>query len=163
MADLIAYKFFKGKKHFQRFTEQNWNNLGKDKNGWFIEDDQFVSNNSKDEEKEPDFTSKTGVDQVISNNLTKKAIKTKVEEKEPPEEVSGKTNSKYTDETVDTFLKHVEGFSKGLIKDHFDSLTPPVKYDNSTKIDGLKTQLGELYKYNVVELQKAFTDANTKH
>lgn len=158
MADFFAYKNFKGKIHKQRFTEENWKGLGTNKNGWYREEDQVISNSTlPDEEKELSVKSKQGPDQVIGNDLTKKALKTEVEEKKPSE------NSKYNDEKVNEFLNHVEGFSKGLIKDHFDSLTPPVKYENSTKIDGLKNQLGELYKYDVVALQKAFTDANTKH
>lgn len=166
MADFFAYKNFKGKIHKQRFNDETWKGLGPDKNGWYREEDQVISNSSKQgEEKQPAFKGKSGADQVIGNDLTKKAVKTTTEdqEKQPAVEVSDKKNSKYPDETVEAFLKHVEGFSKGLIKDHFDGLTPPVKYDNSTKIDGLKTQLGELYKYDVVALQKAFTDGNTKH
>lgn len=154
MADISATKLFNGKPITRKFNEFKWNSMGKDKNGWVADQDQQIENTVATPEKTVTKPQKV---QTISNDLNK----------DPGADAASTTNSepntnetfddpKYSDETIQEFMKHVKGYNKGVIKDHFDSLKPPVTYDNTIGLPELKKMLGEYYKYDIVSLQKAF-------
>lgn len=152
MADLIAYKMFKNVEKKQRFSQHSWDLLGKDKNGWYLKDEQTVDNTVKIQKKSVSGPAK---EQVIDNSIVKdtgsiidNGIGKGTKKDEPGDDESKK---------FEEFLKHVDGFNKSTIKNYFDGLTPPVVYDNKSNLHTLKMQLGESLKFDIVELQKAFT------
>ena len=151
MADIIAIKIVKGNPVKQRFSEHGWKLLGVDKNGWVETDPQSIENTIASQKK-----LSSGKDQVIDNSI----IRPKKVAEEPilntvkePEAVK---KSDVDDSVKAEFLKAIEGFAKGTIKDFFDGLDPIVKYDNKAGLKDLKIQLAEHFNYDIVELQKSF-------
>lgn len=151
MADIIAIKIVKGKPVKQRFSEQGWKLLGVDKNGWTETDPQNIENTIETQKK-----LSSGKDQVIDNSIIRpKKVAEAVVSNTVTEPESVKEND-VDDSVKSEFLKSIEGFAKGTIKDFFDGLEPVVKYDNKSSLKDLKIQLAEHFNYNIVELQKAF-------
>lgn len=145
MADIIATKIVNGRTLKQRFSERAWNLLGKDKGGWESATEQPIKNTIEAQKSVP------GKEQKIENALKSNGVDSGTIENnvgkgpEPSEAVKEK------------FMKAIEGFSKGNIKDYFDSQEPPVEYNNKAQLTELKNQLAAHLKYDVIELQKIFS------
>lgn len=149
MSDFIAIKSLNGKIVKQRFNERSWNLLGPDKNDWVKTDPQTIDNSIQAAKR-----TGTGKDQVIENGLNKEPALKPVEIIDPPkDQVIENSNEQKRAE----FLKHLDGFNKGTIKDFFDKQEPPVAYDNTAKLEPLKNQLADFFKLDIVEFQKSFT------
>lgn len=146
MADIIAVKIVNGKVRKQRFSEHAWKLLGINKNGWEETTPQTIQNVIETQKK-----SVPGKEQTIVND-----VKAEV----PPvikNDLKPEVNQVIEDEKAEEFMKHLEGFSKGNIKDYFDSQEPPIEYNNKAQLPDLKKQLAVHLKYNVLELQKIFS------
>ncbi len=145
MADIIAIKVVNGRTVKQRWNENAWKNLGSDKNGWVETTPQTITNTIESEKSKA-----SGKDQVIDNTVKKT-------DPAPVQEAKKPTVTEPTPAEIEIFMKHIEGFNKGTIKDFFDSQKPPIEYDNRANLAGLKKQLGDHFKYDIVKLQTEFT------
>lgn len=139
----------------RQFSEQEWNLLGKDKSGWVQISDMTVENNVvKPVTEKKIVPPATGTKQdvkeiVVTNNVTPKA-----------ELVEEKTNNPEVivvdDEKKKEFMLSLDGLSKATIKDAFDNQEPPVKYENRSTLEQLKTQLAEVCGYDLAKKQLMF-------
>jgi len=138
MADIIVYKEVKGKTLTQRMTQHQWDLLGPGTNGWKIKTDQAVRN--------------TPQGQTVKNTVVQKV-------EVPVEQVETKTPEKpvKSEANHEQFMKATEGISKSMIKNYFDECSPSVDYDNKADVKALRAQLAEYLKFDLVELQKAFS------
>lgn len=141
MADIIAIKVINGKTLKQRFSQLGWNLLGTNKNGWIETTPQTIENAIVAEKQKS-----SGKDQVIKNDL-----------KNSPELPAPVVINEPSKKDIEEFMNHVEGFNKSTIKNFFDEQEPAITYDNKANLQALKDQLGKHFKYDIVELQKAFT------
>jgi hypothetical protein len=153
MADFIAFKTVKGKVLKQRFTDHQWDLLGVNKNGWEKQNaDQVVTATVKPS---------TGqrIQNVTSQNEQKDQVIDDVNKKKD-QVIDQKTNKK-----EEEFLKHIEGFNKGIIKDFFDKENEDnaentefvkIEYSNKASLPDLKKQLAEYLKHDIKLLQEKF-------
>lgn len=154
MADVWA-KNAKGDK--RRFTETSWLLLGNNKCGWDLCEDHIIHNVAN---KTPLVKPNTGQTKSALNVTTENVIAKKKVEFVPPDNEE-KTDEQLT-EKVDTekaaeFKKAATGISSGKIKDFFEKQNPVVIFDNKAKNSELIIQLGEYFKNDIVEFQKAFS------
>lgn len=151
--EVIAVKIIKGKAYTHKYSQSEWDLLGKDKNGWVETDAQKIDNTISALK-----ASVGGANQVIDNSVKQPAkIELPVSDKSDPELKKEDFNPDNETLKHDEFMKAIAGFNKGTIKDYFDSLTPAVKYDNKASVNALQKQLGEHFKFDIVELQKTFS------
>jgi hypothetical protein len=150
MSDFIAIKNVNGIVVKQRFTERAWSLLGPDKNNWVKTDPQTIDNSIEAAKR-----TGTGKDQVIENGLKKEPELKPVEIIEPPKEKDQVIENSDEQKRAE-FLKHLDGFNKGTIKDFLDKQEPPLAYDNTAKLDALKNQLADFFKLDIIEFQKSF-------
>lgn len=149
--DIIAQKEIKGKILRQRFTELAWKLLGKEKNGWVeVNEKQTISNIQKPntgQKIENIANEKVKEKQVIENQATEHAA---------PINKKILTEDEIDEKKISEFMKSIDGFNKGTIKDFFDEQDPPIEYSNKATAPELKKQLAEHFKYDIVKLQEKF-------
>lgn len=130
----------------RQFTRIAWDLLGKNKEDWVEVAEQPVTNIVANKLKKPS----TG-DQKVLNVATRATNQT----------VSNESNKKedtehFSEEQKQQFIDAAKGLNAGPIKDYFDSQEPRIEFDKKLGKPAMIEKLGEVLKYDIVELQKLF-------
>lgn len=147
---VVAYNK-KGQK--QVFSDLAWKLLGKDKGGWTEKPSQIIENKPK---VEPPFMGPpvNKEPQILENNVSENKQEVVEETNIDNADMSpAETEESKSEKIKSDFLESIKGVNKTIIKDFFDSQTPPVKYKNKISDENLQKQFAEFLNYDTVKLQ----------
>lgn len=148
---LIATK--NGRK--RKFTQYEWNLLGKNKEGWVPESDQTVVNTAESKIQPPPSGEKKGEMKTIPvDNAATKIVDPPIANNIPVDNALEETKA-VDDAKKAEFNLAIEGFTKEMIKNFFDK--KEVAYNKKANAGELKLKLAEYFKYELVEFQKEFS------
>lgn len=134
----------------QKFTEEQWSLMGKNKEGWVRNEEIQI---------EPNLTPAPPTGEKISTGPAKTIkVDGALDEKKgtPADDTKGeKEITVVGDEQKSEFLLALTGVNGTLIKNFFDK--KEIAYDNKSKAPALKTQLAEYFNYDIAKYNAEFT------
>lgn len=138
-----AVKEINGQTQFKNFSEEVWNLLKGETNGWVKVSDSIASN-TLDKKPMPEIG--TATNQVVENELTKIVT---------PEVVIETVEVFNENENEAEFLEVVkQSITKNNIKNHLDEINEP--YKNTDSLTDLSKILYKLFNGNIAELKSKY-------